>query len=123
MKKIQEGSPIEIFGDGKQTRDFIFVKETASFTLKLSENENAVGRTINLASGRETAIIDLVRMMLKIMDKEDYPIVYKEPRPGDLRRHSGGMKLARELAGFEPKTPLEEGLRETIGWYLGERHE
>ncbi len=117
IKKIQKGDPIEIFGDGQQTRDFIFVKETAQATLRLCEGEGAVGRIVNLASGKETSINDLVNMIIHVMNEKNYPIHYTDPRPGDVRRHCGGIALAQELIGFRPEIPLQEGLRETIDWY------
>jgi UDP-glucose 4-epimerase len=119
MKKIQKGEAIEIFGDGQQTRDFMFVKEAAWAALRLSREEKAIGKTINLASGKETSINDLVKIMIKIMGLEDYPIIHTDPRPGDVRRHCGGIKLAHDLIDFKSEVPLEEGLRETINWYLG----
>jgi UDP-glucose 4-epimerase len=119
VKKVQQGKPIEIFGDGEQTRDFSFVRETASAAVKLSARDDASGKIINLASGKEVSINRLVRNMLKVMGIRQYPIVHTDPRPGDVRRHRGGVKLANQLIGFRSKIPLEEGLRETIHWYLG----
>jgi UDP-glucose 4-epimerase len=60
IRKVKQGEPVEIFGDGEQTRDFLYVKETAKATLKLCQAEGAVGRIINLASGKETSINHLV---------------------------------------------------------------
>ena len=121
IKKVQKGDPIEIYGDGQQTRDFIFVKETALATLELSKKEEAIGKTINLASGMETSINDLVNRMIKVLGVEDYPVHHTQSRPGDVRRHCGGVGLAKELIQFKPQTPLEEGLKETIDWYLKEK--
>jgi UDP-glucose 4-epimerase len=121
IRKIKQGKPVEIFGDGKQTRDFLYVKETAKATLKLCQAEDAIGRIINLASGKETSINHLVKKMIQMMNVKDHPIHHAEPRPGDVRRHCGGISLANQLIGFEPRIELEEGLRETIHWYLGEK--
>jgi UDP-glucose 4-epimerase len=121
IKKVQEGEPVEIFGDGKQTRDFIFVRDTARATLKLCKTEGTVGKVINLASGKETSINHLVSKMIQMMDAKDYPVHHAEPRPGDVRRHCGGISLAHRLIGFKPKIGLDEGLRETIHWYLNEK--
>jgi UDP-glucose 4-epimerase len=120
IRKIKQGEPVEIFGDGEQTRDFLYVKETAKATLKLCQAEDAVGRIINLASGKETSVNALVKMMIRIMSLKDYPIHHTHPRPGDIRRHCGGIRLANQLIGFEPEIQMEEGLRETIHWYLGQ---
>jgi UDP-glucose 4-epimerase len=119
VKKVQQGKPIEIFGDGEQTRDFSFVRETARAAVRLSEKDAAIGKIINLASGKEVSINRLVRNMLKVMGIRNYPVVHTDARPGDVRRHRGGVKLANRLTGFRSKIPLEEGLRETVDWYLG----
>jgi len=121
IKKIKQGEPIEIFGDGEQTRDFLYVKETGLATLKLCQTKEAVGRIINLASGKETSVNALVKMMIRIMGLKDYPIQYAPPRPGDVRRHCGGINLANSLIGFKPQISLEKGLRETIIWYEQKR--
>jgi UDP-glucose 4-epimerase len=123
IRKIKQGEPVEIFGDGEQTRDFLYVKETAEATLKLCQAEDAIGRIINLASGKETSINYLVNKMIQIMDAKDHSIHHAEPRPGDVRRHCGGISLANQLIGFKPRIELEEGLRETIHWYLAKNDE
>lgn len=119
VKRVQHGKPIEIFGDGEQTRDFSFVRETASAAVKLSEKDEAFGKIINLASGKEISINHLTKTMLKLMGVENYPVIHTDPRPGDVRRHCGGIRLANKLVGFKSKISLKEGLRETINWYLG----
>lgn len=117
IKKVQNKEPIEVFGDGEQTRDFLFVKETARAAARLSQDRRALGRVVNIASGKETSINALVSIMLQIMGLKDYPVSHIDPRPGDVRRHCGGIALAQELIGFKPEIPLQEGLRETIDWY------
>jgi UDP-glucose 4-epimerase len=71
-----------------------------------------------LASGKETSVNYLVKKMIQMMDVKDHPVHHVEPRPGDVRRHCGGISLANQLIGFKPQIELEEGLRETIHWYL-----
>jgi UDP-glucose 4-epimerase len=123
MKKVQKGEPIEIFGDGEQTRDFSFVKETARATVRLCQQDKAIGKVINLASGKEISMNHLTKAMLKLMGIDRYPVIHTDPRPGDVRRHCGGIQLARKLIGFKPKISFEHGLRETIHWYLGGKSE
>ncbi len=117
IKKIQKGEPIEIFGDGEQTRDFLFVKETARAALKLAQDTRVLGKVINIASGRETSINDLVNTMLRIMQLKDYPINQTDPRAGDVRRHCGGIQTAHKLIGFKSEITLKDGLQETMEWY------
>jgi UDP-glucose 4-epimerase len=110
------GEPIVIFGDGEQTRDFVFVRDTADAAVRIYEQPATRGRVINVASGTETSVNVLVRELLAALDC-DVPIVHEAARPGDVRRHAGATELARELIGFTPSTDLRSGLVETVAWY------
>lgn len=113
------GEPIIIYGDGEQTRDFIFVRDTADAAVRIYEEPATRGRIINVASGQETSVNALVRELLAALDC-DVPILHEAARLGDVRRHCGAIELARELIGFAPQTDLREGLAETVAWYRGE---
>lgn len=110
------GETVTIHGDGEQTRDFIFVCDTAEAAVRLYETPASRGLIVNVASGAEVSINSLVRTLLQALDAE-VPIVHGEPRPGDVRRHCGDIKRARELIGFAPQVGLTEGLAETVAWY------
>jgi len=110
------GEAVHIFGDGEQTRDFIFVRDTADAAVRVFATAATRGRIVNVASGRETSINVLVHELFLALGV-DVPVIHEGPRPGDVRRHWGGIELARELIGFEPRTSLHEGLKETVGWY------
>jgi UDP-glucose 4-epimerase len=117
VSRAMRGEGIEIFGDGEQTRDFIFVRDTAEAAVRMYEMESTRGKVINIASGRETTINTLVRELLDILGS-DVAVTHEEPRPGDVRRHCGGISRAEELIGFEASTSLADGLKETVAWYL-----
>ena len=117
VNRVIAGEPIEIFGDGEQTRDFIFVKDTAAAALAVYECPATRGLDVYVASGLQTSINDLVKTMLAVMDAPDHPVIHGPPRPGDVRCHCGGIDRARKLFGFSPKTLLEEGMKVTIDWY------
>jgi len=117
VQRAQAGLPIEIYGDGEQTRDYVFVRDTADATIRLYAEPRARSRIINVATGQEVSINRLVAMLLEAMGS-DVPIVHTEARPGDVRRHRASIDLARELFGYEPRVSLREGLAETVAWYL-----
>lgn len=117
MRKLVRGEPIEVFGDGEQTRDFVYATDTARAAVAMYEREETRGRIVNMASGQETTVNRLVDAMRKAYGSPDHPIVHGEPRAGDVRRHCGGIDLARELLGFEPETTLADGLQRTVDWY------
>jgi UDP-glucose 4-epimerase len=116
VNRALRGEPIVIYGDGEQTRDFVFVRDTADAAVRMYESPATRGRVINVASGVEVTVNHLVREILNALDV-DVPITHEEARPGDVRRHCGATGLARELIGFEPRTDLRSGLIETVAWY------
>jgi UDP-glucose 4-epimerase len=113
------GEQIVIYGDGEQTRDFVFVRDTADAAVRIYEEPATRGRIINVASGQETSVNTLVRELLAELDC-DRPVVHEAARPGDVRRHCGAIELARQLTSYEPRTTLREGLAETVAWYRGQ---
>lgn len=110
------GEPVFIDGDGDQTRDFTFVADIAEATVRLYGERSARGRVVNVCSGREVSINGLVSTLLGVLGV-DVPVVRRQPRPGDVRRHCGSPALLEEVAGYRPPTSLEEGLAETVRWY------
>lgn len=110
------GEPVHIYGDGEQTRDFVFVRDTVDAAVRAYETPATRGQVINVASGRETTINTLVRELLAALEI-DVPVIYDPPRAGDVRRHCGSIALAESLFGYQQRTPLTDGLAETVAWY------
>lgn len=121
VNRLQAGTPITIFGDGEQTRDFIYAEDTARATLMLAEKDGVAGQVFNVGSGRETSVNALVRMMADIYGRPDFPIEYGPERPGDVRRHLAGVSRATEVLGFSPVVSLREGMERTMAWYRTRR--
>ena len=119
INKASNMESMTIFGDGEQTRDFVFVRDTADAAVKIYENPSTRGKVINIASGHEISVNYLVRKIFSVMGK-DVPIIYDKPRLGDVLRHCGGVKLAEKMIDFKPALLSDENLKETIDWYLGE---
>lgn len=116
IKRILKGKSPIIEGDGLQTRDYTYVTDTADAAIKIYNIKETRGRVINIASGREITIKDLVQTICKLMNCKK-PIIYTRPRPGDVRRFIGSNKVAKELINYEEKVKFEDGLRLTIEWY------
>lgn len=117
VQRARRGLPIEIYGDGEQTRDYIFVRDTADAAIRLYAEPRARARIINVATGQEVSINRLVAMLLDALGS-DVPVVHTDARPGDVRRHRASIQLAHELFGYAPQVSLEDGLAETVAWYL-----
>lgn len=107
-----------VHGDGKQTRDFIYVQDTADAIVDICLSEKTRGRIINIASGKETSIIGLISSIMRIMGCKK-EIKHDGPRPGDVRRHMADISLARKLIGFKSAVEMEEGLARTVEYYRG----
>jgi UDP-glucose 4-epimerase len=100
-----------IFGEGTQTRDFIYVEETAYWLRRVAECDDLVGRTINLASGKETSVRELADLVYDEVLGERTPPEFQPPRPGDVQRHLAATELAKELLGFHTRISLRDGIR------------
>ncbi len=111
------GKPMVIFGDGRQTRDFTHVSDSARGILLAGSAPKAVGQTINLGSGREIRIADLARTVAAVAGNPKAKIVRDAPRPGDVRRLWADPKKARRILGYRAIVSIREGLRQLKEWY------
>ena len=111
------GKPMMIFGDGTQTRDFTYVSDSARGIILAGTCDAAIGRTINLGSGREVTINDLASAVARVAGRTDAQVLHDHPRPGDVLRLCADMSQARELLGYEVQVPLADGLGRLLEWY------
>jgi len=118
VKKILAGEPIEIYGDGQQTRDFIFVSETVKAVTDIFNSSKSARISLNLGTGIETTINELVSRILRISGNPDHQVVYKQPRAGDVRRHCADMSRTSEILGYTPTSIMDDQLSATIEWYM-----
>ena len=118
INKVLKKETIEIFGDGEQTRDYIYVEDTAEAAIAAYKFVESRGQIANAASGREISINHLVQTLLKVLKAENHPVVHVAPRPGDVRRHCGSIEKARQLIRFNSQTNITDGLQDTVDWYL-----
>jgi len=118
VKKVLQRKPVEIYGDGRQTRDYLFVKDTARAFIEIYKSKTCRNKIINIASGTEISINNLVKLILDIMQVKAVKVKHVSSRPADVRRHCASIELAKGLIGFKPTVNFEDGLRITIGWYV-----
>lgn len=118
IKRIQTGGQPFIEGDGLQTRDFIFVNDTVSAIADLAVCEATGHDPINVASGVETSILEIVQKLCQVMGYTD-EIEYRPARKADVLRHVADVSRATSLIGEIGKTPLETGLAATAEWFQG----
>ena len=107
--RARKGLPIEIYGDGKQTRDFVYATDVAYANLGAAKNA-AENTTINVGSGIETSIKELATMVKELTGSMS-PIVNLPPRAADGRRSLADIRKAKKLFGYQPKISILEGLK------------
>lgn len=113
ISAMLKGEQPVIFGDGEQTRDFIYVADVVA--ANILSYRSSVSGVFNIACAKSTSLNKLAKSIGKILGREVHP-QYKAPRPGDIRHSLADIGKAKDI-GFEPKYSLEEGLKETIRWF------
>jgi len=107
--RIKDGKPLTIFGDGKQTRDFVFIEDIVTANILAAIHPAAVGEIFNIATGQATSINQLVSIIRQISGRES-PVIYADPRAGEVRYSRANIDKAKKLLGYSPQTSLNEGL-------------
>lgn len=115
---VESGTPVQIHGDGEQTRDMTYIADTVTGVLALATSEQTTGSSFNLGSGSEASVNTMVGLVLEALSRPDYPALHVAPRPGDVQRLVADISRARDAVGFDPSTPLAIGIKETVAWYL-----
>ena len=113
-----QGERPTIFGDGTQSRDFTYIDNVVQGNLLACVAAEAVGETINLATGGRIVLKDLVAQLNEILGTSLDPI-YAEARSGDIKHSQADVGKARALLGYEPVVDFAEGLRRTVDWFRG----
>jgi dTDP-glucose 4,6-dehydratase len=113
------GKPRIIHGSGAQSRDWLYVKDTAqAIDAALHVDfEQIRNQVINCGTGRATSILDIVKAIDHDLQLPVDTVSFTIDRPGQVHKHLSSTKKAKELLGWEAKTSLEEGLQKTISWY------
>jgi UDP-glucose 4-epimerase len=120
MERIAAGQPPIIFGDGRQTMDFIHVDDIARANV-LAAQSSVTDEVFNIASGVETSLNDLARALLEIMNPTLVAEHGSERTVNPVSRRLADVDKARRLLGFEARIALPEGLRRLVEWWHGER--
>ncbi|MEM2179051.1 MAG: NAD-dependent epimerase/dehydratase family protein, partial [Candidatus Methanomethylicaceae archaeon] len=114
IQRIKNNKPPIIYGDGKQTRDFVYVKDVVDASIKALEKEEAVGEIFNIGSGEAITINQLAETLLKILGKEKLKPIYKKERIGDIKNSYANIEKAKKILGYKPKYTLIDGLKEML---------
>jgi nucleoside-diphosphate-sugar epimerase len=111
------GAPLPITGTGDETRDFTFVGDIVDGLLRAGAMKEAIGQEFNLASGRETRIIDLANMINDAVGNKGGVNIVPKRKWDTKSRLLASIDRARDLIGYAPSTSFETGLKQTIQWF------
>jgi nucleoside-diphosphate-sugar epimerase len=114
-RMLKNEKPV-IFGDGEQTRDFLFVSNVVEANMLAVKADSSEGEVFNIGYGEETSINELTRKINEILKMNIRP-AYDEPRPGDIKGSFADISRARKMLKYEPTVDFSEGLKRTIRWY------
>jgi len=116
ISKILNGDPPVIYGDGEQTRDFVYVSNVVAANILAAGAEEVSGEVFNIASAGSITINALVQEIKALTGSHVQP-VYRGERPGDIRYSLADLTKARTRLAYEPSENFREGLKKTIAWY------
>jgi nucleoside-diphosphate-sugar epimerase len=118
FRAAMTGTPVTIFGDGRQTRDFTFVENAVDANL-LSAQRDATrvsGQVLNVGAGSRTSLLELIEMVQQTVGME-VNVLHAPDRPGDVRDSQAGLARAQSVLGYQPAVDVREGIRRLWAWY------
>ncbi|MCX8161134.1 MAG: SDR family oxidoreductase [Candidatus Saccharicenans sp.] len=116
INRMLKGQPPVIYGDGQQSRDFIYVENVVRANLLAANSEHFRGEVFNIGAASRITINELVRILNSLLGVSLSP-VYAAPRPGDILQSYADITRAERQLGFKPEVDFETGLKLTIDWY------
>lgn len=121
IRHIFGSEPLPIYGDGNQTRDFIFVDDLIQAILLCLDRQNIGGEIFQIATHKEHTVLEVAEELNRLAEKylgRKSDIVFEEERKGEIKRNYSDISKAKKMLGFEPKYDLKEGLEKTFLWFL-----
>ncbi|WP_321531217.1 NAD-dependent epimerase/dehydratase family protein [uncultured Desulfuromonas sp.] len=119
MDRAQNKRPFIVFGDGSQSRDFIFVKDLAEILCKAATQQAPSGHTINLGNGIQTTLLDLLSTV-EFLSGNKLQSSFEAPRSGDIKHSCADNSRLKQLFSYTPKTSIAEGLKQIWAFVVSE---
>jgi len=115
-KTLERMDPYQIWGDGKQERDFTFVEDIIDGCILAAQSTDT--SPINLGTGKKYSVMEVVGMICEIMNWKPSSFQFDKSKPSGALSRALDNSRAKEILGWEPKISLKDGLKQTIGWYI-----
>jgi len=114
ITRLKRGEAPVIYGDGEQTRDFVYVKDVVEASMLVLECQSCGGEVINIGTGKPTTINQLAKVLAHLLGKADVKPEYAPPRAGDIRNSYADIRKAEGVLGYKPGIKLEDGIRRLL---------
>ncbi|HOI46528.1 MAG TPA: SDR family oxidoreductase [Bacilli bacterium] len=121
IDKVVSNQPITIYGDGSNTRDFVYVEDVVDANILAFESNSQGAFVYNVGTEIETSVLELAKLVLKTTNKK-IDILFKDARSGDIAKSVASISKIKKDLGFTPRIRLNEGLSNTIKWYLSNQN-
>lgn len=119
--RIRQGKPVNIFEDGEESRDFIFIDDAVEATVLGIEHEEPIVEALNVGSGVATDVLNIATTLREYLGVTSDIFVSGQYRAGDIRHNVADLEKVSQLLGFMPQVSLEEGLCRFVDWVRSER--
>jgi UDP-glucose 4-epimerase len=116
IRGLLNGKSPMIHGDGRQTRDFVFVEDVVQANLLAADREEVSGEVFNIGGGKSVSILEMAQHLQQLIE-DGPPPVFGPPRAGDIRFSEADLSLAEKSLGYRPIIDLKEGLKITVQWF------
>jgi len=116
IQQVSRGEPLEVHGDGLQSRDFTYVGDVVQANLLAAQAAKVAGQVFNIACGRSHTVLDVGETIVRIMGR-DPGRRHTEARRGDVRHTRADISRAQRSLGYQPGTNLEDGLRRAVEYF------
>jgi UDP-glucose 4-epimerase len=114
--------PPIVYGDGEQSRDFVYVNDVVEANMLALNCKSASGECFNIGGGKETSVNKVSEILRTLLNKKDLKNVYEKPRLGEERRDFADITKASSILGFHPRFSFDQGIRELVDWYINRHH-
>lgn len=120
ITRAMKGESIPVYGDGLQIRDWLYVMDHCA-ALEAVIHHGREGEIYNLGAGNELTNLEIAKLILQLLGKPESLLTHVQDRPGHDRRYALGIEKVQKELGWAPQTALQEGLQQTVAWYLANR--
>ncbi|WP_319526436.1 NAD-dependent epimerase/dehydratase family protein [uncultured Desulfosarcina sp.] len=120
IKQSFNGETLEIYGDGKQTRDFVYIDDLSRAILLAASRRGIGGEAFQIATNSETTVAEVVELLKAVFEKKGLAfseVVHSAPRVGDVKRNFSDTSKAKKSLGWTPLVALPDGIEKTVDWF------